>query len=149
MKTPQVVLSLVGIIALVIAFEVGHHLQPPPSRDSSTRLVTISASSETGKCGVDYPVVSLSYSHHIQWKSNDNKYWVSFLKIEPPPGENPLVPPDDPVIVDLNHPSRSYNVKPKTKYYMYAIFDHDPTINPNNPCKAATDDRDTGLNVKP
>lgn len=156
MKTRQVVFSLVGIVGLVIAFEIGRHLQipPPPTRSSHKRLVTISASPppDTGKCEVDFPVAFLRQNaHSIQWASDDNKYWISFLTIDPPSGytpENPLIPPDDPVIVTTNG-SKTYKVKPKTKYYMYAIFDHDPATNPKNPCKAADDDHDTGLNVKP
>jgi hypothetical protein len=156
MKTRQVVFGLVGIIGLVIAFEVGRHLQTPlpPTRDPSNRVVTISASPppDTGKCEVDFPVAFLRQNKHVQWASNDNKYWVSFLIIDPPPGytpENPLDPPDDPVIIGPNSASRKYKVKVTTKYYMYAIFDHDPTTNPQNPCKTAIDDHDTGLNVKP
>jgi hypothetical protein len=157
MKTRRVVSGLVGIIGLVIAFEVGRHLQTPPSptRNPNDRLVTISASPppDVGKCELDYPVAFLRQHGHIQWASRGNKYWVSFLTIGPPPPnytpENPLVPADDPVIVDANGSSRMYNVKPKTKYYMYAIFDHDPTTNPNSPCKEATEDHDPGLNVKP
>jgi len=101
---------------------------------------------------VDFPVAFLRQHGHVQWASTDNKYWVSFLTIDPPPNytpENPLAPADDPVIVDANNLSKMYNVKLTTKYYMYAIFDHDPTTNPKNPCKTAIDDRDTGLNVKP
>ena len=157
MKTRQVVFGLVGIIALAVAFEVGRRwnlqmetLTLNPNKD---RRVTISASPDNiGKCEVDYPVAFLRQKNRVQWASNDNKYWVSFLTIDAPPGytpENPLVPTDDPVVVDPNHPSKLYNVKLATKYYMYAIFDHDPTADPKNPCKAAVDDHDPGLNVKP
>jgi hypothetical protein len=157
MKTRQVVFGLVGIIALVIAFEVGRrwNLQMETlTLNPKDRHVTISASPQpdTGKCEVDYPVVFLRQQNHVQWASSDKKYWVSFLTIDAPPGytpENPLVPTDDPVVVDPNHPSKLYNVKLATKYYMYAIFDHDPTADPKNPCKAAVDDHDPGLNVKP
>jgi hypothetical protein len=74
------------------------------------------------------------------------------VTIDAPAGytpENPLAPADDPVALEAHRRSRIYPVKPKTKYYMYAVFDHDPATNSKNPCKSATDDRDTGLNIKP
>ncbi len=156
MKTRQLMFSLVGIVGLVIAFEIGLHLQapPPPAHNPDNRLITISASPppDNGKCEVDFPVAFLRYKHTVQWASNDNKYWISFLTIDSPSGytaENPLAPPDDPVVVAPLGVSPTYNVKKKVKYYKYAIFDHDPATNNKNPCKTATDDGDTGLNVKP
>jgi len=156
MKARQLGLGLLGIVGLVIAFEVGLHLQaPPPSHNPNERLITISASPapDTGKCDVDFPVVFLRYNqgHTVQWASNDNKYWISFREIADAPGtaESPLDTSEDTVIVDLNQPSQKYHVKHKEKYYLYAIFDHDPATNNKNPCKTATDDKDTGLNVKP
>jgi hypothetical protein len=158
MKTRQVVFGLVGIIGLLIAFEVGRRLQasPPRALNANNRLITISASPppDTGKCEVDFPVVFLRHrAHSIQWASSDNKYWVSFLNLgELIPGytpENPLDPLEDPVVVDPNNTSKKYHVKLATKYYMYAIFDHDPNTDPNHPCKKASEDHDTGLNVKP
>ena len=151
MKTRQLGFGLVGIVGLVIAFEVGLRLQA--KHNPKDRLVTISAASESGKCEVDFPVAVLRYNqgHTVQWASSDNKYWVSFLTIDSPAGytpENPLAPPDEPVVVDPHSQPKTYHVKPKTKYYMYAIFDHDPSTNNKNPCKTATDDHDTGLNIK-
>jgi hypothetical protein len=153
MKARQLGFGLVGIVGLVIAFEIGLHLQaPPPPHNPNNRLVTISASPppDTGKCEVDFPVAFLRYNqnHSVQWASNDNKYWISFLAVDPPPGYTPLAPPDDPVIVEPKSLSKMYNVKPKAGYYIYAIFDHDPSTNNKNPCKTATDDHDTGLNIK-
>jgi hypothetical protein len=152
-KVRQLGFGVVGIVGLVIAFEIGLHLQaPPPPHNPSNRIVTISASPppDTGKCEVDFPVAFLRYNqnHSVQWASNDNKYWISFLTVDPPPGYTPLAPSDDPVIVEPKSLSKMYNVKPKTGYYMYAIFDHDPSTNNKNPCKTATDDHDTGLNIK-
>jgi len=155
MKTRQLLFVLVGIIGLIIAFEIGRHFQTSPrsTRSSNERTVSISASPspDTG-CEVDYPVAFLRQRNHIQWASNDNRYWITFLTIEPPvPGytpESPLVPPDDPIVVDANQPSTKYGVTSREKYYMYAIYNHDPKTDPSNPCKKATDDRDTGLNVK-
>lgn len=156
MKTRQLMFGLVGIVGLVIAFEIGLHLQPPapPAHNPNNRLITISASPppDNGKCDVNFPVAFLRYNHSVQWASNDNKYWISFLTIDSPSGytpENPLAPPDDPVVVNPQSETQTYHVKPKTKYYIYAIFDHDPATNNKNPCKTAIDDRDTGLNVKP
>jgi hypothetical protein len=154
MKTRQLGLVVAGLLGLVIAFEVGLHLQnsPAPPRNPKSRRITISASSPpgSGQCEVDYPVADLHYDHTVEWASDDNKYWVSFITIEPPEtAENPLIPADDPVIVDPRSIPKTYNVKSKTKYYMYAIFDHDPAAGNKTPCKRATDDHDTGLNVKP
>jgi hypothetical protein len=157
MKTRQLAFGLVGIVGLVIAFELGLHLQaPPPPHNPNNRLITISASpaADTGKCEVDFPVAFLRYNlnHSVQWASNDNKYWISFLKVDSPTGytpENPLAPPDDPAVIEAHSMSRTYQVRPKAGYYKYAIFDHDPATNSKNPCKAAEDDKDTGLNIKP
>ena len=157
MNARQTGFALVGIIGLVIAFEIGIRLRTPPlpSRNPNNRLITISASPapDVGKCEVDFPVAFLHYqqNHSVQWASNDNKYWVSFLSIDPPAGyrpENPLAPADDPVVIEPHSQSRQYNIKPKANYYYYAIFDHDPSTNNKNPCKTAIDDRDTGLNIK-
>jgi hypothetical protein len=155
MKSRQLAFGLVALIALVIAFEVGRRLKMPPVPTPNNRLITISGSPapDTGKCEVDFPVAFLRYSRNsVQWASADNKYWISFIMINAPPNyqpENPLSPPDEPVVVEPHSMSRIYNVKPKAGYYMYAIFDHDPATNSKNPCKAASDDRDTGLNIKP
>jgi hypothetical protein len=153
MKTRQLGFGLVGIVGLLIAFEVGLHLQnPPTSHNPNDRLITISASPapDTGKCEVDFPVVFLRYNqgHTVQWESNDNKYWISFREIGAPP-DSPLETSEDTIMVYLNHPSQKYRVKHKEKYYMYAIFDHDPATNNQYPCKAADEDHDTGLNIKP
>jgi hypothetical protein len=160
MKTRQLALGLVGIVALVIAFVVGLHLQVPHPPNPNNRLITISAS-DSGKCDVDFPIAVLHYNqnHSVQWASNDNKYWVSFLIIDfspeyplppqPYTPENPLVPPHKSVVIEPHGVSIMYHVKPQMKYYMYAIFDHDPATNPKNPCKYANDEKDTGLNVKP
>ena len=150
MNARQTGFALVGIVGLVIAFEIGIHLRTPPlpSRNPNNRLITISASPapDVGKCEVDFPVAFLHYqqNHSVQWASNDNKYWISFSS---KPG-NPLASADDPVIVQPHSLSKMYHVKHQTNYYMYAIFDHDPSTNNKNPCKSATDDHDTGLNIK-
>src|SRR5262249_31169960 len=150
MKTRQLVLSLVGIVGLVVAFEIGFHLQTSHPSNPNNRRITISASPNAGKCGVDFPVAVLNYNQNqsVQWRSLDNKYWITSLSVEPPSSppyepENPLVPQDEPVVVEPNGTSKMYHVKAKEKYYMYAIFDHAPATNSKNPCKAATDDRDT------
>lgn len=162
MKTRQLVWSLVGIAGLVIAFVLGLHLRTPtPSaRNPTERLITISASPspEIG-CEVDYPVASLRPNiNHIQWASGDHEYWISFTQLGevPPQGyapENPLLPSEDPVIVPANDVSGKFNVKydpnRTENYYMYAIYDHDPRTNPNNPpCKKASIEHDTGVIVK-
>ncbi|MBV9625062.1 MAG: hypothetical protein JOZ14_13905 [Acidobacteria bacterium] len=138
------------IIALVVGYEAGHVRLV----NSKERIVTISFSDKAGKCGVDYPVLVVkSKVHSIQWKSTDKRYYVSFLNLggSAPqnytvPGQAPLMPPEDPVIVDGQ--SRKYVVN-GNGYYYYAIFTHAPTSGSNDPCKRADDDHDTGLNVKP
>jgi hypothetical protein len=161
MKARQLVWTFVGIAGLVIAFVLGLRLRTstPPARNPMDRLVTISAppSPETG-CEVDYPVASVRVNvNHIQWESSDNEYWISFKQLgETPPNgyvpESPLVPEQDPVIVPAKSASGKFNVKYDAKradnYYMYAIYDHDPTTNPNNPCKKASVEHDTGVIVK-
>jgi hypothetical protein len=155
MKIRRVVFGLIGIIGLGIAFGVGRYFQHAPTCPGNTRCITVSVES-VGKCQVDYPVANLSYSNEfVQWFSKDDKYSVTFLNVTPPAGstplplgyspENPLHPQQEPVYFDQSHPSRAFNLNPKEKYFYYAIFDQNY---PNNPCKASTDDRDTGLNVK-
>lgn len=156
MSTRQLGFGLVGVIGLVVAFEIGLHLETAsPPCNPNNRLITISASPppDTGKCEVDFPVAVLRYSQHhsVQWASNDNKYWVSFVSIDPTgryKPESPLDHGDEPVIIEPHSLSKRYNVKSNANYYMYAIFDHDPSTNNKNPCKSATDDHDTGLNIK-
>jgi len=158
MKLRQVAFGVAGIIGLLLAFELGRHLQSPsgPARALNNRRITISASPDKGKCEVDFPVALVSKSAHtVQWTSNDNPYWVSFLTIKPPAVAPPYTPENpldgDPVYVDASHPSNMYKIKVNatTKYYYYAIYDHDPKGDNSNPCKDAGDDHDTGLNVKP
>jgi hypothetical protein len=159
MKIRQVGFGLLALIGFGIAFGVGRYFQRPATRPNNTRCITVSAGNTAGKCYVDYPVAVLRYTDQntdrVQWFSNDNKYSVTFLNIAPPAGfpplpsgyspESPLAPPQEPVYFDSSNPSRAFNVKHKDKYYYYAIFDQNY---PNSPCKASTDDQDTGLNVK-
>jgi|SRR5262245_36671949 len=151
MSARQLGFGLLGIVGIAVAFVIGLHLRPP-SHDPKKRVITISASGP-GKCDVDFPVTVL---HHgkgqtVRWASTDSKYWISSISKETPgpTPDNPLVPRDDIVVVDPTQGSSEYGVQATTNYYKYAIFDHDPATNSQNPCKAANDDRDTGLNVKP
>jgi hypothetical protein len=156
MKMRQVVTGLIALIGLGIAFVVGRYFQRPVTCPNNTRCITVSAGSTAGKCSVDYPVAVLHYTDRVQWFSNDNKYSVTFVNITPPAGstslpsgynpESPLAPPQEPVYFDSSNPSTAFNVKHKSKYYYYAVFDQNY---PNSPCKVSTDDQDTGLNVKP
>lgn len=158
MNTRQVVSGLVAIVASAIAFVVGRQFQSRAGCPQNTKCITISKESG-GKCQVDSPIINMSYNHHVQWFSTDDKYSVSFLNVKPPSGypplpngyvpENPLVPYEEPVIIPANSHSRDFNVKHQNNYYLYAIFDLtvDPTS--SNPCKASTDDSDTRLIVKP
>ena len=152
MSARQLGFGLLGIVGIALAFVIGLRLRPP-GHNANKRVITISALGP-GKCDVDFPVTVLHYGkgHTVRWASTDNKYWISSISKESSSGSgpnNPLVPPDDTVVVDPTQGSSEYHVTSTTNYYMYAIFDHDPTTNNQNPCKSATDDRDTGLNVKP
>ena len=163
MKIRQLVLTVAGIAGLVIAFLVGRYLRVAKSNPAD-RTIWISAAlpPQTG-CVVNFPVAYLDPNlNQIQWASTDKQYWVRFQPLaESTPGYAPgdplrPQPQNDTVPVDLNNPSRKFNVQAnpnhgdpnKPDYYMYDIYDHDPATNPNNPCKQAPDDRDTGVIVK-
>lgn len=168
MKVQPLVWTVAGIAALLIAFLIGRHLQgPTPIARNADRLVTISVSpTSPTDCEVDYPVASLKQNvNKIAWVSNDKEYWVSFLPLgENPPGytpESPLVSQANIVVVPplSNSPPDKFDVKYDQNhvgincpgcpdYYMYAIYDHDPATNPNNPCKKASIEHDTGVIVK-
>jgi hypothetical protein len=160
MKIRQVVLSLIGLIGLGIAFGVGRYFQSTPLLNYDFTIYVHSG--PTGKCIVRPPIQLMSYNNdRVQWASDDNDYWVEFINVTPPAGSvYPPIPPDpithQPYVPEsplphdenhvhfyLDHPTGLSKVKPKTKYYYFAIFDQT-----GNPCKVSTDDKDTGLNVK-
>jgi len=153
MKT-RVVFALVAIIIVLgIAYGVVRHFLPTIK---TTQPITI-RSTGSNSCKADKPRPDLSYENDkVQWKSEDNKYTVTFkyndVVVSPPlppwpPGyspESPLAPGgDETVTFDKTNPSREYELKHKTKYYLYAIQDQSA-----NTCRYSTDDSDTGLNVK-
>jgi len=163
MNMRQLGLTVAVAAGLVIAFLVGQNLKVAKTNPTD-RLVTISVSPTSPTvCEVDYPVAALRpNANKMQWASAYNQYWISFVTLgETVSGytpESPLVsgPANGIVAVAANNSSPKFNVKAdpshgdpsKPDYYMYAIYDHDPATNPNNPCKKASDDRDTGVIIK-
>jgi hypothetical protein len=115
------------------------------------RVVTISyRDGSSNPCEVDYPVTLLrmSKSHTIAWYADDHDYWVYF--------DNgfPIVNGTNPIYVKKGAPPKEYSVAlpaatPKM-YFTYAVYDSSPGMNPspNAACQSATDDHDTGVNVK-
>jgi hypothetical protein len=154
MKVRHVIgLSLVGI-GILIAVESGCHKRSGPGSLSNLlagnphRVVTISSSSPnvSNPCEVDFPVTLLKMSKHhtIAWAAQDHDYWIAFDPAKNPIGSNNIK------VAKGNQTDRFDITTNKPDYFMYAIYDVDPTNNPHStPCKSATDDRDTGLNVKP
>jgi len=154
-KTYVVGLGLIGI-AVLVGLQVGCHRESGSDVELNIlagnphRVVTISSvsSGSSNPCEVDYPVtfVRIGKHHTIAWEAADYDFWIKFDPAKPSPinADNIKVKQgnrtnDFPITIDAS----------KAGYFMYAIFDHDPTANPNNPCKSATEDHDTGLNVKP
>jgi len=156
MKLRQAVIGLIALVVLGIAFAVGRYFQPRPAPLTSSDHQIIVQSGGSAGCEVNTPVVVVHFSSdRVQWLSNDNQYTIDFIDVTPPPtypplqppsyvGKTPLDPPADQVTIDKNHPSRYFNIKHKADYYYYTIKDGS-----HNVCKASTDDRDTGLSVKP
>jgi hypothetical protein len=109
--------------------------------------VTISSSSTgvSNPCEVDFPVALLRISKHhtIAWAAEDHDFWVAFDSGSPI-GTNSIK-------VASGTETSSFPVTSSSAgYFMYAVYDSDPSSSPRpNPCKLATDDHDTGLNVKP
>jgi len=125
----------------------------PPPRSSNVgnpdRVVTISPVS-TGVCQVDYPVALLRKGKHtIAWAAETYDYWIRF---DPGTG-SPIDPTNTAIKVTHGQKTPKFPVSPSAayNYYMYAIYDKDPggSTPPPTPCKAANDDHDTGLNIKP
>jgi len=164
MKIRQVVIGLIGLIALVISFEVGRYFRPAPLALHDF-TIGVQTDSTTGKCIATSPILNMHYTtdDRVQWMDNDtrnHKYWVDFTNVNPPPGsvyppiptsppytpESPLEHNDDHLLFSPSNPTGFFKVKQKDKYYYYAIFDQG---NPSQPCKVSTDDKDTGLSIKP
>jgi hypothetical protein len=156
MKIRQVVIGLIGLISLGIAFGVGRYFRPIPLVKHDWDLYVSSDPKTTGHCLVSSPIQLMSYTNdRVRWLSEDNKYRVDFTSIttpippdpithQPYTQESPLEPSADHVPFEKGSPTRYYNVHQKENYYYYQIVDQST----GNPCKVATEDRDTGLNVK-
>jgi hypothetical protein len=156
MKIRQVVIGLIGLIALGISFGVGRYFRPIPLVNHDWDIyVSKDPNSTTGHCLASSPIQLMSYNNdRVRWLSEDNKYRVDFTDITTPippdpvsgtyQQESPLEPTADHVPFDQGSPTRKFNVHHKVKYYYYQIVDQST----GNPCKIATEDRDTGLNVK-
>jgi len=119
MKIRQVVIGLIGLISLGIAFGVGRYFRPIPLVKHDWDLYVSSDPITT-------PIPPDPITH------------------QPYTQESPLEPSADHVPFEKGSPTRYYNVHQKENYYYYQIVDQST----GNPCKVATEDRDTGLNVK-
>ena len=151
MKVRNTGLGLVGILILIA-------LQPGCRKEGSNanilagnphRVVTISSSATgvSNPCEVDFPVTLLKINKHhtIAWAAEDHDFWIVFDRSTGSPiGTNSIK-------VDSGTQTSRFPITSSSAgYFMYAVYDSDPSSNPPpTPCKAATDDRDTGLNVKP
>ena len=152
----QVVFGVLGLIGLVIAFEVGRYFKFTPLVVNDYNILV--SSDGKGNCAANLPIIGMHYSaDRVQWVSQDDHYSITFSKpgIVPPEGypvlpndyqpESPLEHDEDNVPFYPGHPTGLFKVHQKTKYYYYAIFDQS---NPSKACKVSTDDHDPGLNVK-
>jgi hypothetical protein len=151
MKARHTGLDLVGIF-IFIALQAGCDKQgssPNILAGNPHRVVTISSASPgvSNPCEVDFPVASLRISkkHTIAWAAGDHDYWIVF-----DPGKGSPIGTNSVKIANGTQTSSFPINSSSAGYFMYAVYDSDPSGNPPpKPCKAATDDRDTGLNVKP
>jgi len=84
----------------------------------------------------------MSKNHTVAWAAADHDYWILFDVAKGSPiGTNK--------IKIANGTQTNPYIPSLPGYFMYAIYDFDPSGNPQGtPCKVANDDRDTGLNVK-
>jgi hypothetical protein len=148
-------LGLVGI-GILIAVQTGCHRESGSDSKSNIlagnphRVVTISSASpgSSNPCEVDFPVTQLTKrkNHTIAWAAADHDYWIRF---EPSPGP---IGSDKIKVANGTQTGRfTITISPSSpQYFTYAIYDFDPDTNSQGPpCKKATDDHDTGLNVKP
>ena len=131
--------------------------------DSKDRVVTISASSPPTSnnphpCEVDFPVTLLrtSKKHTITWNSADTEYWILFDKTSSgfttPVGSSSIYIRTGGTTGSLHINLVPPPATPPTSsiYFTYAIYNSNPNNVPKpEPCKSSTDERDTGLNVKP
>ena len=153
MKVRHAGLDLAGIL-IFVALLPGCHKEGSNTNilaGNPHRVVMISSVSTgvSNPCEVDFPVTLLRIGkrHTIAWAAEDHDFWIVFDKVKGSPiGANNIKitkganPNDYPVTIP---PSAA-------DYFMYAVYDSDPNGNPTpKPCKLATDDHDTGLNVKP
>jgi hypothetical protein len=152
MKARHAGLGLVGIV-FFIALQISCNNQGSnPNRPAGNphRVVTISSAAigVSNPCEVDFPVTLLriSKNHTIAWKAEDHDYWIAFDLNKSPIGANNIKITNGAKSVDF-----PITIGPSSAdYFKYAVYDSDPNGNPApKPCKLATDDHDTGLNVKP
>lgn len=115
------------------------------------RVVTISSrDGSSNPCEVDYPITLLRMrkSHTIAWYADDHDYWVYF------DNGSPIVQGTNPIYVQRGATPTNYSVTlpaaSQKMYFTYAVYDSPPGLNPspNAACQSATDDHDTGVNVK-
>jgi len=146
-------IGLVVLLASIFIVEAGCKNPQNPNILAANphRVVTISSVSPgaSNPCEADFPVTLLTRHKNqtIAWAAADHDYWIQFANGSPIGADN----------INIKVPSKGhtdrYSIAPTVtvpQYYMYAIYDVDPTTNSSaKACKAANDDHDTGLNVKP
>jgi len=115
------------------------------------RVVTISEVNPgaSNPCEVDFPVAQVTKHKNqtIAWAAADHDYWIQFANNSSPIGSVNIPVPSPKKTKGY---SIAITITPPSQYFMYAIYDVDPTTSSSaKPCKDASDDRDTGLNVKP
>jgi hypothetical protein len=153
MKERHTGLDLAGIFIIILIA-----LQPSCHKEGSNanilagnphRVVTISSSSTgvSNPCEVDFPVTLLRISkqHTIAWAAEDHDFWIAF-----DPSKRTPIGTNNIKVASGTQTSAFPITSSSAGYFMYAVYDSDPSSNPSaKPCKVATDERDTGLNVKP
>ena len=164
MKRQHITANGLIIIVIMTALPAGGCCRTPKLNplNSKDRVVTISAVNpgNSNPCEVDFPVTLLkkNKNHTIKWVAEDHDYWIVFdpngaftspigsigtHKIKVSPGS-----PMGPYPIALTPPPST--PPPSSVYFTYWIYDKDPdTVPPSQACKKSSDERDTGLNVKP
>lgn len=142
--------GLFGVVAsILILIGCDHRLSPKFFADKKHRVVTISMVSppNASACEVDFPVTLLRIRKNdtIAWAADDHDYWIVFTSGVPVGGSPTVKVSQGQVTSDMP----PLNLSSAT-YFKYAIYSADPGATPPpSPCKTDSDDRDTGLNVKP
>jgi len=153
MKVRQTGAALAGILILIAVQPACHKesreeiLKENILAGNPNRVVTISKSDTnvSNPCEVDFPVVFLrtNKNHTIAWGAADHDFWVVF------PTGSPVGTNSFKILEGKEAGPFKITPTSPTGYFMYAIYDSDPNSIPApTPCKLATEDHDTGVNIK-